>query len=362
MSSQAYKLSDLLSRFRVKISVTAEDLCRQALSALQQGRLPEAIGHARAALRDGLRRNERSAQAMACAYLAVAYARQQNFDEAAQQAKDCERLFKQSGSLWNRASARALLATIYQLQLEWISTELVGTLEQGQFDSRDLRNKALNKGDTGWAALYYNQFVEFGNRLRRARWIPAISHALPLRWVPVIDDMPPDPRLRSPEIAGYMEPVIIVTHSLDREGYPIPNLFVLSRKGTGSEIGPIDPSQVTGALYAVYCVPKTGSLDTDPPLPASLEADVVYVAIKIDPESAQLAGYRDGDYLLVRSVSSATVDPQLQRGDSDLAGWSFEFGEDGKARFFTAVSPKFVGEPRIKMFDVQIDAILRRVP
>ncbi len=362
MSSQTDKLSELLLRFQVKVNAATDDLCRQAFYAMQQDKLVEAISYAQAALRDGTSRNDRSTQAIACAYLAAAHARRQNFVEAVRQAEDCQRLFKQSGSLRNRTFAKALLAAIYRLHLETISAKLIGILEEGQFDSRDLKDKSLSRGDAKQAAIYYNQFVEFDNSLRRARWIPAISHVLPLRWVPVIDDMPPDPRLHSPEIAGYLEPVLIVTHTLDKEGYPMPNLFVLDRKGANGEIGLTDPSQITGALYAAYCVPKIGSLDTDRPVPASLDADVVYVAIKIDPESAQLAGYRDGDYLLVRSASSVAVDRQLQRGDSDLVGWSFEFGEDGKTKFFTAVPPKFVGEPRIKMFDVQIDAILRRVP
>lgn len=362
MPSQTDRLSDLLLRFRVKISETADDLCRQALEAMQQGRLPEAIRHARAALGDGVSRNERSTQAIACAYLAAAYARQHNFGEAVQQAEDCQRLFKQSGGLRNRAFARALLATIYHLQLDWISTKLVSILEEGQFDLKDLKNKALRKGDTRQAVVYYHQFVEFDNNLRRARWLSAISRALPLQWIPVIDEMQPDPRLRSPQIAGYMEPVLIITNSLDKEGYPLPNLFALKKKGAGAPISPIDPTRITGALYAAYRVPKIGSPDTDPPVPTSLDADVVYVAIKIDPESARLAGYKEGDYLLVRSVRPADIDCQLQRGDSDLTGWSFEFGEDGKTKFFTGVPPKYVGETRVRMFDVQIDAILRRVP
>lgn len=361
MSQQVERLDKLLLRFKVKIGETTASLCRQAFEAMQLGKLSEAISLAQAALRDGTTRNDRRTQAVACAYLAAAYAHQQNFVEATRQAEDCHRLFKQTGSLRNRTLAKALLASIIHMQIETLSNLLLDTLEMGQRDANELKAKALRKGDVIQATLFHNQLTEFTNSLRRTRWIPAISHALPLIWIPVIDELSADPRVGSPQVSGHMEPVVTVTHELESTGYPALSLFMFNRGSNDQDLNELVPGRITRQLFAAYMLPRVGGLDSAPLMPASLNPDAVYVAVKIDAESAKLGGYRDGDYLLIRNLSSAELEKAIEKGD-DVTGWIFEFGEDGKIRFFTAVPPKFVGEPHVKMFDVQIDAILRRIP
>jgi hypothetical protein len=329
---------------------------------MRQGRLSNAISFAQAAVRDGINRNEPNSQIIACAYLAAAYAQQQQFTEAIRQAKDCRQMLTQIGNIENRSYAQALLAFIYQMQIDALSGELVSFLVEGKFDATRLREKALKRRDYVRAMDYYTQITEFDNGMRRARWIPAISHAVPLIWIPVIDDLPLDPRLQRPKIIGYMEPVLFVRHDPVREGYARPTLFLFCDRKSSHDIEQCGPREIAEMLYAMQRIPGQSDPDSSTIHTIDLNPDIFYVAVKIDPLGANEPGFEPDDYLLIRSVKSSEQITKLPQPPRDEPGWSFEFREDDTI-LFTELQPKVIGKSRHEMFDArQIEAILRRIP
>lgn len=348
MSPRPLELGNVLSRFHVETNTTTYHRCQRAYLLMQDGNLLEAVNHAQAGLRDSLSRHERGEQAISCAYLAAVYTLQGNFVDAVRLTEDCFRLFHQMGDQHNGMVAQALLATVYQMHLEMLSRELIHPLREAHAESTDMESKALARGQIDEARMYRQQFIEFGEQVRRARWIPAIPYALPLVWLPVVDRIPSDPIAQGAEIEGYMEPV----------------LFVLRTKleAANEESGKAKPSQIADVLYTAHSVPMPDSPATSSLRPPRLDPNATYVAIKVDPESARMAGFEPEDYLLVRSDNPAEIAEQIAQAGGDFTGWSFKVEPGGKVQFIGPKPPQFVGEPRVKTFSAQIDAILRRVP
>jgi hypothetical protein len=350
MSPQPLDLYDVLSRFNTaRADSDTTSFCQQTLALMKAGKLLEAANRAQAALRDAAQWNDRILQAIASAYFAAVHALQGNFIEAVGQANDCYRLFNHMTSRTHDATvARALLACIYQRHLEVLSDELTQPLEEGQAKSDSLERRALSKSQIDRAMRYRQQFVEFGEQIRRARWIAAVPYALPLVWLPVISTIPPDPDTQGAEPVGYMEPVLFVLRGkqdVEREDSP-----------------DFDPGQIVDQLYTARPLPPIDGLEPAMLRPPRLHPNVRYAAIKVDPDSARLAGLEPDDYLLVRSLSSAERAELLKRADDNITGFYFRLNADGEVEVVKAIPPKFVGEEHIKMLVAQADAILRRVP
>lgn len=347
MPSQAPDLIDVTSRFQAPTNA-AFNLRQLVLDCLQDRNLTEASSRAETAFRDSVIQNDRPLQAFACALLATVHATQNIFDNAVHWAEDCYQLFHRMGDqIHNAMVAKMLLAVIYRMHLDAISRALVHTLEEGQKHSRTLGDKALGKGEIALAEEYESRSTEFGDWIRRARWIEAFPHLLPLVWVPVVDNILADPQTYGAEIESYMEPV----------------LFILKTKkeAEAEEKGDLPPGHAQDILYTARSLPLSG--DPEPiSSPPRLKPNVVYAAVKIDPESARLPGFEPDDYLLVRTISSAERAELIGLADPNVSGLYFEVGASGKVTFVNAIPPKFVGEEHIKMFVAKVDAVLRRVP
>jgi len=350
ISPHPLELGDVLSRFQIETNTTTHALCRQAFDLMQEGRLPEAVKYAQAALRDGTSQNDRNAQALACAYLAAVNVLQENFVEAVRQANDCHHLFNWIGSQHNTAVAKALLAVIYQMHLEALSRDLVDSLQDSWAQTKVMESKALSKGESGLELVrqYHEQSIEFGDAIRRAKWIRAIPHLLPLVWVPVISEMPSDPQTQSAEIEAYMEPALFVLRT--------------KQEAADEEAGRINPGQINDALYTARPLPSLGGSDPSEWRPPRLRPNARYVAIQIDPDSAHLEGFEPDDYLLVRSLNSAERAELLKQAADNVSGLYFEVDASGKVEFVKAIPPRFVGEEHVRMLVAQVDAVLRRVP
>ena len=347
MSPQPLELSDVLPRFQVETNTTAYRLGQRALLLAQDGRLPEAVKESQAALRDSLSRNDRGEQAIACAYLAAVYAQQANFVEAVRFAEDCYRLFSQAGDAHNLAVAQALLAVIYRMHLDQVSCSLIESLRQGQEQVGDLRDTSSRRGNRQQAANYHQQFMAWGEQLRRARWIPATPHALPLIWLSVVDTIAPDPEAPDAEPVGYLEPVLFVLKSREDVGW--------------EDSADFDQGRITDQLYSARPLPPLDGAESDVARLPRLRPDARYVAIRVDPDSARTAGLKPDDYLLVRRLGSHEKDELAKHAGENITGYYFKLTADGTAEVVRAIPPKFVGEEHIKMLVAQVDAILRRV-
>jgi len=344
---QSPDLIDVTSRFQAPTNA-AFNLRQSVLTCLENRNLTEASSRAEVALRDGVVQNDRPLQAFACALLATVYAIQNKFDKAVHWAEDSYRLFHRMGDqIHNAMVAKMLLAAIYRIHLDAISRALVHTLEEGRRHSSALSSKALSKGEITLAEEYESRSAEFGDWIRRARWIEAFPHLLPLVWVPVVDSILADPETYGTEIKSYMEPV----------------LFILKTKkeAEAEEKGDLPLAHARDVLYTARSLPLSGDSDSIS-APPRLRPNGVYAAVKIDPESARLPGFEPDDYLLVRTISSAERAELIGQADSNISGLYFEVSANGKVTFVNAIPPKFVGEDHVKMFVAQVDAILRRVP
>ena len=346
MSPQPLELNDVLSRFQIATNTTAYALCQQALTFMKDGKLLEAANHVQAGLRDSVVRNDRNEQAISCAYVAAVYVLQGNFVEAARLAEDCFRLFHQMGNQHNATVAQVLLAAVYRMHLEKLSRELTHPLYEAQAKSKDMESDALGRGQVDEAKKYRQQFVEFGGQIRRAKWIPAIPHLLPLIWMPVVDRIPTDLRLE-PEIKGYMEPALFILRT--------------TPEVTSEESGALDSGQVVDILYTARPLPSPDDPHAVSAVPPRLKLGATYVAVKIDPDDAR-SGFESDDYLLVRRLDSVEIASLIEQAGDNFSGVYFEFGSGGTIELVNAIPPRFVGEDHVRMFVAKVDAVLRRVP
>jgi len=336
---------DLLSRFEFKKpSEALESVRARSIELLRQGKQPEAARHASEALLHGTERHDRNLQTYAFAYLAMVYTRQEDWGKAAGYAEDCHRLSKQMRSQHNSAIARALLAMVYQKHLEKLGDEFVEPIREVQAEFDSLTSKALAHGQVAEAQKNRAYLVEFGDQARRARWIPAIPHALPLVWLPVIDRIAPNLEARSAEPIGYMEPLLFVLKNVEeaeREDSP-----------------DTDPGPIADLIYTARPLPPVHGAEPDRPLPPRLKPDAIYAAVKVDPDTAHVAQLEPDDYLLVRNFTPEEREKLVEQSD---ASFRFQMNERGLVEVVKPIPPKFVGED-VSLLEVKVDAVLRRVP
>ncbi|HLF25668.1 MAG TPA: hypothetical protein VJG32_04980 [Anaerolineae bacterium] len=350
MSPRPLELIEVLSDFQATLP-ELERLYREALDLMQAGKLWDAHNRAQAMLRDGTTRNDRQAQALACALLAGVHALHGRFSEAVDQAENCHRFFQNMGYPAQAAIGHALLAVIYQMHIEAINRELIESLHASREETQDLESKALSKGNAHLqiAEQYRQQFVEFGEVIRRARWVPAIPYTLPLVWLPVINSIPHELDTQKLEPLGYLEPV----------------LFVLKgkREIEREESGQADPAQMADVLYTARPLPPFEGEEPTPLRPPQLKRGAIYAAIKVDPESAHLARLQPDDYLLVRSLTPEEREQLLKQPDDSSASFIFRMNDHGQIEVVRPIPPKFVGERHIiEMLEAKVDAVLRKVP
>jgi len=344
MSPQPLDLLKVLDRFQADRSTPTYEQCLQAFRQMSQGKVLESHNRARAAVRDSLLRNDYGDRAIACATLAAVSASQGNFEEAIHQAEDCYRIYHQSQDEHNEAVALALLATIYQMHLERLSQDVTLPLIEARARSKSIEANALSKGEVEDAAKYRRQFIEFGEHVRRARWIPAIPHALPLVWLPIVDRIAPDLETQSAEPIGYMEPLLFVLKTVDeaeREASP-----------------DTDTGSIVDLIYTARPLPPVHGAEPDRPLPARLKPNAIYAAVKVDPETAHVAHLEPDDYLLVRNFTPEERDKLVEQSD---VSFRFQMNERGLVEVMKPIPAKFVGE-EASMLEVKVDAVLRRVP
>ena len=336
---------DLLARFKFnKPSKTLEDVRTRSIWLLRQGKQPEAARHASEALLQGTERHDRNLQTYAFAYLAVVYTKQEDWGKAAGYAEDCHRLSKQLRSQHNTAIARALLAMIYQKHLEKLSDEFAEPIQEVRAEFGSLTSKALAHGLVAEAQKNQAYMVEFGDQARRARWIPAVPHALPLVWLPVIDRIAPDLEERRAEPIGYMEPLLFVLKSVE--------------EAEQEALHDIDAGPIVDQIYTARPLPPVHGAEPDRPLPPRLKPDAIYAAVKVDPDTAYVAHLEPDDYLLVRSF---TPEEREKLAGQSNDSFRFQMNERGLVEVVKPIPPKFVGED-VTLLEVKVDAVLRRVP
>ncbi len=342
-------LSDLLSHLDTrKISPAADTLHQQLLDLMRRSRLREVEQRALAAIRSEANRNDRNLQAFASAYLAAVYADACRFQEAVSAADDALLQFRRMGDMHNAMLTRALLAAVYQKHLEALGRDLADTLPAAQVGSNDMRTKALAKNQKAEADTYQQRFIQFGEQIRRARWIPAVPYALPLVWLPIIDRIAPSLETRVTEPVGFMEPLLFVLKTVDdvkRENQP-----------------DTDPSQVDDQLYTARPLPLLDGTEPSRLTPPHLKPDAVYAAVKVDPGTAHLAGLEPDDYLLVRTFTSEELNAVGQQGEEEPLSYRFLMDEEGMVKVVKPGPPRFVAEDESGMLQVKVDAVLRRVP
>ena len=350
MSQRLFDLNDALNGFQPDLNPAVSRRVQDAQTALREGRPGDALREGRAIFQDGKTQNDRHAQAIAYATIAAALAAQEHFADAVSHADDCHRLYSLIGSDFNAAAARALLATIYRLHIDALSRALVDSLQDSRDTLKDMEAKALSKGarHVEEAEAHHQRFVEQGEQMRRARWIPALSQALPLVWLPVVKSPPGEASEPGGRPVGYMEPVVFALKTaseVDRE-----------------QSGQVDPAKVQDVLYTARPFPpfniESGGDETGPLQPPRLKPDAVYVAIKVDPATAHQAGLQPDDYLLVRSLVPHEPNPMT---DESGIGFTFRMNEHGQAEVVKVVLPRFVAEEGVDMLNVKVDAVLRRV-
>jgi len=339
-------LYTVLGRFdQSKLNATTKNLCQQALGQMHTDNLLGASSHAQAAFRDATSRNDQLGQAVAKAYLAAVSAVWDKFNEAQQHAEDCCRLFSRMGAqqMHNATVAQTLLAVVYRMHMDKLSRDLIQSLEGSRNDTHQLQAKALSKGQiqTKQAAEYRQFFLEYGEQIRRARWITAIPYALPLVWLPAIDLNPPN------SSEGYMEPVLFTLRT--------------RQEAATEEAGDSDPGEIVDVLYTARPVPGQSETSDELLRPPRLDPGAVYIAVKIDPETAREPGFQDDDYWLLRSNDPNQLIGQIEQAGGNLAGMEFKRTDDGHFQF-RFVSPKDTSGAQVPMITLTVDAILRRVP
>lgn len=346
MKAPSREFGELLALLEVEPNASTSGLVQQGLALIHNKNYIAVAQQAEVVLYESTRRHDRFSQAIAYAYLAATDAAQGNYNKAVRRAKDSQQLFQQMREQgYNSIIARSLVALVYRVHIDALSRSMVATLQEGRMQIHDLESKVLRKGNAQLASKYHQYFVEFGDLMRRANWIPAVTQLHPLVWLAVVDHVPSDPGL-SPEIEGYMEPA----------------LFVLRTKQEvqDEESGELDSGQIVDMLYTAQPLPRND--DQDGVLLPRLKQGAVYTAVKVDAENAAQEDYlKPDDYLLVRQLGSHEREGLIKRAGNNFTGLYFRVKSSGEVELINAIPPKFVGEESVRMFVAQVDALLRRV-
>lgn len=345
MRSHLRELTNILAQFKVDASTPTADVVQRGLALIQVRDYVKAVEYSQGAVQTGTQAHDRVAQAIASAYLAAALTLQGHFDKALPCARDAQLLLQQiPEQAYNAINTRALIAFIYQAQIDALSERLTNFLHEGQAQSKELQSKMLAQGDTALADQLHARFIEFGEMKRRTRWIPAVPQLMPLVWLSITDHIPSDTSV-SPETIGYMEPALFVLRTRDE----------MHAEDSGS----LSAGDVVDKVYSARPLP--GSDTSAMGKPPRLKSGSVYVAVKVDEQQAKLDHFEPNDYLMVRLLNPREITNLVKRAGENFTGVYFKVNDKREVDLLNAIPPRFVGEESVRMFVAQVDAILRRV-